>query len=120
MGDIILGFIIIIPLYGVLIWSYFYPKESLLWGKRWMYQEEPEISDGAIRYIKFASLISVIGMSLVFIILILTQNLEPWGSGFYINSIGLEVVDEYTKTKITLNLGDEIRCVSETIETGYS
>ena len=47
-------------------------------------------------------------------------KLEPWGSGFYINSIGLEVVDEYTKTKIILNLGDEIRCVSETIETGYS
>ena len=73
MGDLILGFILIIPLYGVLIWSYFYPKESLLWGKRWMYQEEPEISDGAIRYIKAASLISVRGMTLVLIILILTQ-----------------------------------------------
>lgn len=29
MGDIILGFILIIPLYAVLIWSYFYPKESM-------------------------------------------------------------------------------------------
>lgn len=74
VGDIIIGFIIIIPLYGVLIWSYFNPKESLLWGKRWMYLEEPEISDGAIRYIKVASLISVIGMTFVIIILILTQD----------------------------------------------
>ena len=46
--------------------------------------------------------------------------LEPWGSGFYINSIDLEVEDEYIKTTITLNSGDEIRCVSETIETDYS
>lgn len=74
MGDIILGFIIIFPLYGVLIWSYFYPKESLLWGKRWMYQEQPEISDAAIRYIKVASLISVLGITLVFIILIFKHN----------------------------------------------
>ena len=74
MGEVILRVLLIAPLYGVLIWTYFYPKESLLWGKRWMYQEEPEISDGAIRYIKVASLISVMVMTLVFIILILTQN----------------------------------------------
>ena len=74
MGDLIIGFIIIIPLYVVLIWSYFYPKKSLLWGKRWMYQEEPEISDGAIRYIKGASLISVVGMTFFIIILILSQD----------------------------------------------
>jgi len=74
MGDLVIGFIIIIPLYVVLIWSYFYPKQSLLWGKRWMYQEEPEISDGAIRYIKGASLISVVGMTFFIIILILSQD----------------------------------------------
>lgn len=73
MLEIIVVFFLTIPLYAVLIWSYFYPQESLLWGKRWMYKEEPEISDGAIRYIKVASLISVIGLTLVFIILILTQ-----------------------------------------------
>jgi len=39
-----------------------------------MYQEDPEISAGAIRYIKVASLITVIGMTLAFIILIFTQN----------------------------------------------
>lgn len=71
--EIIIGVILIIPLYGVLIWSYFYPEESLLVGKRWMYKEEPEISDGAIRYIKIASVISIIGLTLFFGIFILAQ-----------------------------------------------
>lgn len=73
MGEIFIVFILLIPLYGVLIWSYFCPEESLLWGKRWMYKEEPEISEGAIRYIKVASLISVIVLTLVFVILIITN-----------------------------------------------
>jgi len=73
MFDTIVVIILAMPLYGVLIWSYFYPQESLLWGKRWMYKEEPEIADGAIRYIKVASFISIIGLTLVFIILVLTQ-----------------------------------------------
>lgn len=74
MGEMILVFILAIPLlYGVLIWSYFYPKESLLWGKRGMYKEEPQITEGAIRYTKVASLISIIVMTLILIIIILTQ-----------------------------------------------
>ncbi|WP_166462497.1 hypothetical protein [Psychrobacillus vulpis] len=40
--------------------------------QRWMYKEEPEISDGAIRYLKVACLISVIGVTLALIIFILT------------------------------------------------
>lgn len=71
--EIIIGVILTIPLYGVLIWSYFYPEESLLVGKGWMYKEEPEISDGAIRYIKIASLTSIIGLILFFGIFILAQ-----------------------------------------------
>lgn len=73
MGDIIFGFMLFSPVYGVLIWSYFCPKESLMWGKRGMFKEEPEISDGAIRYTKVASLISLIIITLVFVILILLQ-----------------------------------------------
>ncbi len=33
MFDTIVVIILAMPLYGVLIWSYFYPQESLLWGK---------------------------------------------------------------------------------------
>ncbi|MCH7322732.1 hypothetical protein LZ480_12610 [Solibacillus sp. MA9] len=73
LGELFIIFILLIPLYGVLIWSYFCPEESLLRGKRWMYKEEPEISEGAIRYIKVASLISIIVLTLVFVILIITN-----------------------------------------------
>ncbi|OWA37709.1 hypothetical protein B9G55_06585 [Saccharibacillus sp. O16] len=52
--------IIFLPLLGVLIWSFFNPRESLLWGKRWMYKEEPEPSEGALRYIRNASAISAV------------------------------------------------------------
>lgn len=58
MIETILLFILMIPLYGILIWIYLFPEDSLLWGKRWMYEEEPELSDGAIRYAKTASIIS--------------------------------------------------------------
>lgn len=44
--------VFMIPMYGVLIWTYFCPEDSLLWGKRWMYKEEPEISNSAIRFAK--------------------------------------------------------------------
>lgn len=56
------------PLCAVLIWSYFYPEESMLFGKRWMYKGEPELSEGAIRYTKVASLISLIVIALIFLI----------------------------------------------------
>jgi hypothetical protein len=68
--EIFLGFIFITPLYGVLIWSYLFPEDSLLWGKRWMYIEEPELTEGAIRYTKVASMISIVVMTIIFGVLI--------------------------------------------------
>ncbi|MFE8697593.1 hypothetical protein ACFYKT_14720 [Cytobacillus sp. FJAT-53684] len=62
MAEIIITVILMIPLYAVLIWTYFYPEESLLFGKRWMYNEEPEISKAAIRYTKFVSIIAIVGL----------------------------------------------------------
>jgi len=67
---IVLSIVFIIPMYGILIWSYFCPEESLLWGKRWMYKEEPELSDGAIRYMKVTSLIAIVIVTIIFGILI--------------------------------------------------
>nr|WP_242450784.1 hypothetical protein [Priestia endophytica] len=69
LAGVILSFILFIPVYAVLIWSYFDPEESLLFGKRWMYQEDPEPSPAAIRYIKVMSLIGIVGLTFVFIIL---------------------------------------------------
>ncbi|MGV3263609.1 hypothetical protein [Cytobacillus oceanisediminis] len=66
MADFLLMFILVIPIYGVLIWSYFDPEESLLWGKRWMYKEEPEIAEGAICYTKMMSLVSMIVLTVIY------------------------------------------------------
>lgn len=63
--------IMMIPVYGTLLWTYFYPEESVLFGKRWMYKEEPEVSDSAITYAKFASLTTMIGLPIVIMSFIL-------------------------------------------------
>lgn len=70
MIEIIVMFIMCIPVYAVLLWTYFDPRESLLWGRRWMYKEEPEPSEGAIRYAKVTSAISIGVLTLIFIIFI--------------------------------------------------
>ncbi|WP_205668550.1 hypothetical protein [Ammoniphilus sp. CFH 90114] len=59
MASAIIIIILLLPVYGVLIWSYFYPEESMLFGKRWMYKEEPELSEDSIRYTKFVSIIAI-------------------------------------------------------------
>lgn len=66
MAEFLLRFILFIPVYWVLIWSYFDLEESLLWGKRWIYKEEPEISEGAIRYTKMMFLVSMIVLTVIF------------------------------------------------------
>ncbi|QKE74092.1 hypothetical protein HPK19_15415 [Arthrobacter citreus] len=50
------------PFYAILLWSFFETRESLLMGRRWMYNEEPDLSDEYILYTKV-----VIGIITVFI-----------------------------------------------------
>ena len=52
--------IFLMPVYGLLIWGYINPEESHLFGRRWMYEEEPELSEEAITSTKKASLIFII------------------------------------------------------------
>lgn len=68
---IIFIIIFMIPLYGLFLWSYYYPEDSLMAGKRWMYTEEPEISKAAIHYTKFASMTAMVGLPIVIISFIL-------------------------------------------------
>ncbi|WP_088073045.1 hypothetical protein [Gottfriedia luciferensis] len=56
----IMTFFLLIPLYAILLWTYFYPRESFLLGKRWMYNEDPELSDEYIRYTKIVTLIAIV------------------------------------------------------------
>ena len=57
------------PLYAVLIWQFYHPREATLWGKRWMYKEEPEVSEDAIQIAKVASIIAITGITLLLLIL---------------------------------------------------
>ena len=66
-----MGFVLILILYGILFWTYFYPEESLLWGKRGMYKEEPQLTERAIRNTKLKALISIIVMTLFLIYIII-------------------------------------------------
>lgn len=54
--------VMLIPIYGLLIWTYYCPEESILFGSRWMYREEPEISRKAIRYTRFIAMASMIAI----------------------------------------------------------
>ncbi|OBW57024.1 hypothetical protein A9986_09770 [Solibacillus silvestris] len=67
-----MGVLLIIIIYGLLIWIYFNPEESLLWGKRGMYKEEPQLTESAIRNTKSKALISIIVITLINIIFIIT------------------------------------------------
>ncbi|ABR47934.1 hypothetical protein Amet_1762 [Alkaliphilus metalliredigens QYMF] len=52
--------IFLIPVYGLLIWGYREPEESHLFGRRWMYEEEPELSEEVIWLHKRVSMIAII------------------------------------------------------------
>ncbi|PEJ58222.1 MULTISPECIES: hypothetical protein [unclassified Bacillus (in: firmicutes)] len=62
MVEKIVFFILLMPFYVILVWSFFETRESLLMGRIWMYNEEPDLSDEYILYTKV-----VIGIITVFI-----------------------------------------------------
>lgn len=67
--------LIMLPLYAVLIWSYFYPVESMLFGERWLYKDEPEFSDIAIGYTKLISIIGIFILTMILVSLIFNHFL---------------------------------------------
>lgn len=73
MGELIIEIIFLLPLYGILIWTYFTPKESALLLQRWKYKEEPELSENYIRYIKFASISSIVVITFATVAIIVTS-----------------------------------------------
>lgn len=60
--------VFLIPVYGLLIWSYINPEDSHLLGKRWMYNEDPELNEVAISLHKKMSLIVLIIITLMLLI----------------------------------------------------
>ena len=73
MVNAIFWLIICLPLYAVLIWQYVNPKEAMVWGRRWMYQDEPQITESAIRHTKLVSLFGMIFLSIILLILFLSK-----------------------------------------------
>jgi len=67
MAEIILFIVLLIPVYLMLLWTYFYPEESILFGAKWRYKGDLEPSEVAVRYTKFVSLLSLIGIPLFLI-----------------------------------------------------
>ena len=71
----VLMILLFLPMYGVLIWTYKDPKESLLWGKRSMFKEEPELTEAAIQNTKkmavygliFLTFMLLLGMLLIYL-----------------------------------------------------
>ena len=68
--------LLLLILYGIIIWTYFNPKESLLWGRRRIYKEEPEITESAINNIKAKALITIILYPIIFIIIFLIFRIK--------------------------------------------
>ena len=63
--------LLIIIIYGILIWTYLNPEKSLLWGTRGLYKEEPHLTESAIRDTKAKALISIIVITGIIVFLYL-------------------------------------------------
>ncbi|MFS8650628.1 MAG: hypothetical protein FWJ66_01785 [Caldibacillus sp.] len=55
LAELFIMIIFLIPLYALLLWTHHEPEGSILFGWRWMYKSQPEISETAIRYTKFSA-----------------------------------------------------------------
>lgn len=71
VATIFLAVVVLIPIYGLLIWAYYCPEDSILLESRWMYKEEPEISSKAIRYTRFVSITSMVAIPFAVVSLIM-------------------------------------------------
>lgn len=60
-----------VPITVLLIWQYRNPKEAILLGRRWLYKNEPEVSEAAVQYVKYASIFGILFIIMMFLIFIL-------------------------------------------------
>ena len=60
-----------VPIIVVLIWQYRNPKEAILLGRRWVYKNEPDVSEAAVQYVKYASIFGILFIIMMFLIFIL-------------------------------------------------
>jgi len=71
LAETIIMVILMIPIYVLLIWTYLYPEDSMLFGRRWMYEKYPEFSKEAISFTKFISVITMVGLTIALVSVLL-------------------------------------------------
>ncbi|WP_060206259.1 hypothetical protein [Sporosarcina koreensis] len=74
VAEMILTVILMIPLYAFFIWTYNCPEDSFLFGKRWQFKEEPEVSPNMVRYLKFTSIAAMISTPIVIFSIFFKQS----------------------------------------------
>lgn len=70
MAEKIVFFIFSITIFAAFIWNIVDPRGSMLFGKRWMYEEEPEFSEDLLMIRKIVSVIGFVIYLLIFLIVI--------------------------------------------------
>ncbi|MDG5788536.1 hypothetical protein QA612_13700 [Evansella sp. AB-P1] len=89
MATTILTILICAPVYGILVWTYFYPEDSMLFLERWKYNEEPEFSELAIANAKFSA---VFGIYIITIFILITIFQHYFFSLLFVLGIFLFIV----------------------------
>lgn len=68
--ELFLLIIFLIPIYGVLIWAYIDPVSSYLFGRRWMYKEDPKFSEETINIFKMVVMAVIVVITFMLILII--------------------------------------------------
>lgn len=74
IGEIVIALIFIIPIFAFFIWTYHFPEDSFLFGKRRRHQEEPEVSSKVVFYMKFTSIVAMIATPILIFSFFLKQS----------------------------------------------
>ncbi|MCU9614540.1 hypothetical protein OEV98_13430 [Caldibacillus lycopersici] len=64
--------VLCIPIYFLLFLGIVDPRELIMWGNRWKFKEEPELSDELLRITKYSSLVCIIVLTLIWIATIIS------------------------------------------------
>lgn len=68
IGEVIIFIFFAIVLYGLLIHAYIDPEESYMMGKRWMYEDEVELTEEFKSFIRFSAMVGIIFLTIVIIV----------------------------------------------------
>lgn len=73
MLTVILTFLLSSPLFILLVLQLKYPRDMILWGQRWKYNDDPDISDAALKYTRITSILGVIFFMAFFVLWFISE-----------------------------------------------